>query len=191
MMGHSRPRGARALPAPPPLPPVLTGHVSSLPPVLTGHVSFLPPVLTGHVWSPRRARGGGRGWARTEERAVWTRADGDLSSHARPRPRWWGGGGFAGGTATRRRHGCRVWQRSQVCKATWGRGGATGRPVTSACICSQRGERVAPPATRISSAPCPACAPPSRDARPGPGSLRAGRRGHRPEFVRLLCKAMF
>ena len=28
--------------APPPLPPVLTGHVSSLPPVLTGHVSSLP-----------------------------------------------------------------------------------------------------------------------------------------------------
>ena len=27
---------------PPPLPPVLTGHVSSLPPVLTGHVSSLP-----------------------------------------------------------------------------------------------------------------------------------------------------
>jgi hypothetical protein len=55
----SRPRGpaltgARASlwrSAPPPLPPVLTGHVSSLPPVLTGHVSSLPPVLTGHVSS--------------------------------------------------------------------------------------------------------------------------------------------
>ena len=38
------PRGACA----PPLPPVLTGHVSFLPPVLTGHVSSLPPVPTGH-----------------------------------------------------------------------------------------------------------------------------------------------
>ena len=35
------PRGGLGLGAPPPFPPVLTGHVSSLLPVLTGHVSFL------------------------------------------------------------------------------------------------------------------------------------------------------
>jgi hypothetical protein len=43
--------------SPPPLPPVLTGHVSSLPPVLSGHVSSLPPVSRrASRWTLRCAR---------------------------------------------------------------------------------------------------------------------------------------
>ena len=38
---------------PPPFPPVLTGHVSSLPPVLTGHVSSLPRGAKAGAGRPR------------------------------------------------------------------------------------------------------------------------------------------
>jgi hypothetical protein len=78
---------------PPPLPPVLTGHVSSLPPVLTGHVSSLPRTDSsfpeGGRWArdsgscndlgprPRPTRGAQRAtrWAGAWQGRAWARPE--------------------------------------------------------------------------------------------------------------------
>jgi hypothetical protein len=85
-----RVEGARVPPPPSPLPPVQSGHVSSLPPV---HVSSLPPVQSGHVsslytdWTRLRGHGGSwRGAAELGGGAAHRRGGPCLSP---PRARCW------------------------------------------------------------------------------------------------------
>jgi hypothetical protein len=86
--------GAAAVRAVPPLPPVLTGHVSSLLPVLTGHVSSLLPVLTGH--------GDAAGQVRAAAAARGSGSDGGGGGDTgRGRAGAAGGGGRGGGAEAR------------------------------------------------------------------------------------------